>query len=185
MGPVFGAKHSPSPPQNSQLPLFYAIQVSRMSSSNHVRRAPRPRTTVALSGTSKSTPAHLSFDAELAIAYAQCWLHRAGSLKVPAAGVIRAALVAYARRLHELAPMSAFRDAESACKALVPDLEARQAAELRLYTVPPTEPLPPFEAILRSPVARQQLAATMDRAEALAETVLASRRLRRGTAPAM
>jgi hypothetical protein len=136
------------------------------------RRPTRQRITVPLTGTTKSTPAHLHFGAELALIYAAAFLFRAGRVKVPASGIMRAALVAYAARLDAADEASLFREAQTACMASPVAHENRRAAELRLYSVPPDEPLPPFGAILRGHASRQLAEQATLRADTLADGLL-------------
>jgi hypothetical protein len=138
-----------------------------------------------LEGTYSRPPSHLSWQAGLALEYGQAWLRRAGGLKVPAPAVLRRALAVYAEHLAFANPRAEFRAVKAACEARPPEPEERQMAELRLLSVPPSEPLPAFCDVLRSPARAREVAQLVAGAEALAETVLAELPRRRRATAAM
>jgi hypothetical protein len=142
----------------------------------HRRKAPlRPRTTLALQGTYSKAHTQLSFEADLAVKYATRWLATAGSLKAPASGIIRRAVVVYAQHLATADPGTEVREVGSACSVFPTSEEEQQMALLRLYACPPGQPLPPFKEIVRSPLLAHQMAELTARAEAVAEACIANR----------
>lgn len=127
---------------------------------------PRGRTTVPLRTSARKLPVNLSFEADLALQYAIVWLHRAGRLKVPAAGVIRRALIVYANHLGTANEAAEFRAAHSACTALSVLEEDQQGPLLRLYGADEALPLPPYAVIARGPHAAREAAELEQRVEA-------------------
>jgi hypothetical protein len=155
-----------------------------MSTISKPFRRPAPRrVTQKLTGTTRQLAASLSFDAELACAYASEWLRRAGGLKVCASGVIRRALVGYALSLEASNEAQELSKLRRACSASMLSDDARQMAELRLFVVPPNEPLPPFQAVLRGHDAADKAAKLQAGADALTEAVLAERAAQRMQQP--
>lgn len=132
-----------------------------MTTTKKRRRSLAPLTSVPLRATTRSTPLHLDHAADLALHYAQAWLQRTGRVKVPASGICRRALQAYAHHLAGLpeeAQGSEFRAAESASKPFITDAAAQAAAWARLEGTGEGDPLPPFGLILRGPEAAAALA---------------------------
>lgn len=147
---------------------------------SHRRKAPlRLRTTLALQGTYSKAHTQLSFEADLAVKYAAHWLAAAGSLKVPASGIIRRAVAVYAQHLATADQRSEVSAVRSACSVLPTGEEEQQMALLRLYACPPGEPLPPFKDIVRSPLVARQMAELTARAEAMADACIVNRPFRR------
>lgn len=108
---------------------------------------PKARTTVPLTGTLAKQLAPLDSDSLLVIEYAQQWLRRQGSAKVPAAGVIRRALHLYVRHLAQAEGKVEVRATAQACKAFERPADEHQLALLRLHAVPDEEPLPSFAVV--------------------------------------
>jgi hypothetical protein len=123
------------------LPL-YKPDVQIVMTTSRQRYTPRPRTTVPLKGTTRTTTLHLDHASDLAVAFAQAWHQRAGSLKVPASGVVRRALRVYAEHLEGHCP-DEVRAIERAGKAGSPDAQDQQGAWKRLEGINGTDPLPP------------------------------------------
>jgi hypothetical protein len=144
----------------------------------------RPRTTVPLTGTFSKAHTLLSFETDLAIEYAQCWLKSASSLHTPASGVIRRALVVYMAHLATAEKGPEVAAVRRACTALDIDDGRRRMALLRLHTTPPGEPLPDFRDILRSPAEARQMAEFNAKAEAIADELVAKMPKWRRTRPA-
>lgn len=111
------------------------------------RPAPRPRTSLPLTGTVHKHVALLDSDSALAVEYAQQWQRRHGSLKVPAGGIVRRALGLYVKHLAAAEGRTEVRATAQACKATTRPSEEHQLALLRLHAVPDEEPLPLFEVI--------------------------------------
>ena len=148
--------------------------------TRHIRRsAPRPRTTLALTGNVRHIEAHLSFDAGLALAYCTAYMGRVSSLKVSAAALIRAALLHYAVHLDTADAKAEFAKVKHASAALMVDDDKQLLANLRLAAVPLDEPLPSFYCVRVGPAAIKAAEDFADRAEALADEMRASRRPRR------
>lgn len=154
---------------------------------NYSHTQPSTRTTLALKETIKQTEARLDFRSALALAYAQTWLVRAGSLKVPSAGIVRRALVVYAGHLAHAAseeatgPAREVREVRRACSAMRVSEEDQRAALQRLEEAPMGEPLPPLHRVRYSPESLAESAAITDRAAATVEQVLRSLSPRRST----
>lgn len=143
------------------------------------RPPPPPRTTLPLTGTTRLAGFHLDHSSELAVAYAQAWLQRAGGLKVPASGVVRIALQRYVAHLEGLDDRtSETREAHRACRATTLDDATRDAAWKRMHDLEHDHPLPPFPEVLYGPHYARDLAAFEDRVDALAADILANRRVR-------
>lgn len=120
-----------------------------MSMKPERRRPDRQRTTVPLQGTAHSTPAHLSSEAELALAYSLAWLGKVSAVRLTQSAVLRRALQCYAHSLAEQDPRVEYCRAVTASTAREPAAEELDAWELRLLSVPDEAPLPPFQCILR------------------------------------
>lgn len=148
------------------------------------RCATRAPNTVPITGTVRATTVQLDHTADVALHYAQAWLYRAGTLKVPTSGVIRRALQFYAAHLG-ISNEGEVRQAHRACTASPVDEEARRGTWKRLQGISSTEPLPPYLEILRGPCAASEAEALAARAEALAAEVLTRKAPTRrpGTAP--
>lgn len=116
------------------------------------RDSERERTTLALTGTVRTTEAGLDQPSAFALAWAASWLSRAGSRKVPTGGLIRRALAVYLQHLEACAsPADEVRAVSRACTALMPDGDTARAAYERLEAVPASEPLPPHRVLLAGP----------------------------------
>lgn len=132
--------------------------------SNRPQPKPSRRTALPLAGTSRRTEVHLDFSSDLALAYAQTWLSRAGSLKVPASGIVRRALALYVQHLEAQAQPGTIggpvevRAVAQACKAPEVPSEAQQAALQRLADAPADAQLPSFLSIQQGPEACAALA---------------------------
>ena len=141
----------------------------------HIRRsAPRPRTTLALTGTVRHIEAHLSFDAGLALAYCTAYMGRVSSLKASAAALIRAALLHYAVHLD-----TAFAKVRHASAAPVVDDDKQLMAELRLAAAAEDEVMPSLHTIRVGPAAIAAVEEFNARVEAATDELLANRRPRR------
>lgn len=148
--------------------------------TRHIRRsAPRPRTTLALTGTIRHIEAHLCFDASLALAYCTAYMGRVSSLKVSAAALIRAALLHYAVHLDTADAKAEFAKVKHASTAPMVDDDKQLLANLRLAAVPLDEALPGFHCLRVGPAAIKAAEDLSDRAEALAAELLTNRRPRR------
>jgi hypothetical protein len=136
------------------------------------RPAAPPRSTVPLGRTVAKTQAALDFASHLAIDYAQQWLTRHGSKKVPSAGIIRRALACYLDHLdgHRNDPTADPRDevraVARACAGSVPDTEAQQQASARLRGAATAPQLSPWLEVLHGPQRLAELAALDVRADA-------------------
>jgi hypothetical protein len=134
---------------------------------------PPRRTTHALTGTDQYTRLLLDFPAQLAVLYAQTWLTRAGSLKVPSSGIVRRALALYVRHLEAQAQLGTIggpvevRAVAQACKAFEVPSQAQHAALQRLADAPTDAQLPSFLSILQGPEVGAALADFDDRVSAL------------------
>lgn len=136
---------------------------------------PRERTTIRLTGTVQSTQAGLSHSTAFALPWAQAWLSRAGSKKVPTGGLIRRALEVYVQHLeactdHRWEVMAVHR----ACTAIKPAEGAKEAALQRLAAIPAGDPLPPCRDVLYGPD-RLDLAALDARVEEHVQAIAATR----------
>jgi hypothetical protein len=141
------------------------------------RTAPtRARASLPVKGTTRKAPAHLSFEADLALQYATAWLLRAGGLRVPASATIRRALMVYAGHLDGAEPAHEFRAGRSLSTALPVSEEGQQTPLLRLYGADEALPLPSFSVIARGPNAARHAAELTARAEALAALCLQEQR---------
>lgn len=132
---------------------------------------PKPRTTVPLTGTFAKQLAALDSDSLLVIEYAQQWLRRHGSVKVPAAGVIRRALVLYVKHLAQAEGRAEVRATAQACKATTRPAAEHQLALLRLHAVPDEEPLPSFAVVRDGARVVAERAAAHQRIEQLLESL--------------
>jgi hypothetical protein len=136
-----------------------------------------------LKGTVATPPSHLSHPAHLALLFAQEWGRRAGGLKVPAAAVLRLALLRYADGLSTANPRTEWQAIKRASEAPTVADEERQLAQLRLYSVGRDEALPVFADVLHGHGrTERQAQAHVDldaRAEAMAAELIASRRPRK------
>ncbi len=138
------------------------------------------RTTEALTGTALKTQAALSFPAAFALEYAQVWLARAGSRRVPSAGVIRRALAVYVEHLHHQSQQEAtgpaleVRAVNRACNAFQVSPEDQQMAQLRLHTAPVGEPLPDLQTLLSGPCRLAEMQAMEERADTYCQSILQS-----------
>ncbi len=122
-----------------------------MSKRPH-RANERERTTLALSGTVRTTEAGLDHSSAFALAWAASWLTRNGSKKVPTGGLVRRALAVYLQHLETCAsPADEVRAVSRACAAFMPDEATARAAYERLEAVPASEPLPPHRVLLAGP----------------------------------
>lgn len=135
----------------------------------------RPRTTVPLKGNFSHPPAHLSFDADLALKYAALWLHRKGRLKVPASGIVRRALLVYAQHLATAHGPAEFNAVRTETSTFPTSEDDQRMALLRLYAPQANEALPPFNEVRRSAAAGRAMAELMEQADALAEQCLRER----------
>ena len=149
-----------------------------------------PRTTVALSGTTRHLEARLHHASAVGIEYAQAYLCREGSLKVPAAGVLRRAIDLYMRHLQSLQTLDTAAAASGctagqlevtavhrACSALRVLPADEQAARERLaVAIEAPHPLPAFISILLGPEAIARVDATTARAEGYASAMPKVRR---------
>lgn len=136
---------------------------------------PRERTTLRLTGTVQSTQAALSHSTAFALPWAQAWLSRAGSKKVPTGGLIRRALEVYVRHLETCRdPRGEVLAVQRVCTALKPDEGAREAALQRLAAVPTGAPLPPHSDLLLGPE-KPDWAALDARVEAHIQAIAATR----------
>jgi hypothetical protein len=108
---------------------------------------PRPRTTLALTGTHHKLLAALDADSLLGIEHAQQWQRRQGALKVPAAGIVRRAIAVYIGHLARADGLAEVRATERACKASMRTEEDHRLALLRLHAADLSAPLPPFEVV--------------------------------------
>lgn len=142
---------------------------------NPSTRPLRARTTVPLTGTTHAVKAYLDHSSEFAVAYAQAWLARAGSPKVPVSGVIRAALRRYVDHLqHTQDATTEVGAVARTCRETAPAADDREAAWGRLQDINPAEPLPPYTDVLRGPEVASQVAAINARAEALFDDMAGS-----------
>jgi hypothetical protein len=116
-----------------------------------VTRSVRPRATLALKGTTRTAGFHLDHSSDLAVAFAQAWLRREGSPKVPASGIVRRALALYLAHLEGPAAAEEVRAVERACKATSPDGICQGEAWKRLEALDAVQPLPPFSEVLHGP----------------------------------
>lgn len=111
----------------------------------------RPRTTIALTGTTFRTSAQLDQASAIALAWATYRLTAAGGLRVPASGVLRRALAVYALHLEQISSdcpptgdttADEFQAVRRACLAVAPDEDTQRAAWERLDAVPAGSPPP-------------------------------------------
>ena len=145
--------------------------------TRHIRRsAPRPRTTLALTGTVRHIETHLSFDAGLALAYCTAYMGRVSSLKVSAAALIRTALLHFAVHLDTADAKAEFAEVKHASSAPVVDDDKQLLANLRLAAVPLDEPLPSFYWVRVGPAAIAAMEDFEARVEATVNSELANRR---------
>lgn len=129
---------------------------------------PRERTTLPLKGTSRRTQAALDHDGAFALAWAQSWLSRAGSRKVPTGGVIRRALAVYVTHLESCPiPPDEVRAVARACSPSYLGEDAQHGAFGRLQAVEDGAELPPYRELLRGPQAALDVSATNARVDAL------------------
>ena len=148
--------------------------------TRHIRRsAPRPRTTLALTGTVRHIETHLSFDASLALAYCTAYMGRVSSLKVSAAALIRAALLHYAVHLDAADAKAEFAKVRHASAAPVVDDDKQLMAELRLAAAAEDEVMPTLHTIRVGPAAIAAVEEFNARVEAATDELLANRRPRR------
>lgn len=136
-----------------------------------------PRTTVPLGRTVATTEASLDHSAHLGIAYAQAWLARHGSKKVPSSGVLRRAVACYLLHLSDPAtdPRSEVNEVARACDGHIADAEAQQEAWERLQQAPKDAPLPPWLEVSIGPQRLAELDALEARSDALYRQVMAER----------
>lgn len=128
-----------------------------------------PRTTVPLGRTVATTEASLDHSAHMGIAYAQAWLARHGSKKVPSSGVIRRAVACYLTYLTDPStdPRSEVNQVARACDGDSADEGAQQEAWGRLQQTPKDAPLPPWREVSLGP----QRLAELDALEASSEAL--------------
>jgi len=89
-----------------------------------------------------------------------------------ASGVVRRALAVYMQHLADLAdPAAEVRAAYAACAVSPTSPEAQEAAWKRLETHQSGQPLPPFVDVLRGTRWAAELAAVVDQADALADSL--------------
>ncbi len=108
------------------------------------------RTTYALNGTAATSAVKLDFKSRLALAWIERWIAEQQGLKAPLSGVIRHALQVYVQHLENIpadAAPSALQGLRSACSAISPPPDEREAARARLETS--GAPLPPFAVVLK------------------------------------
>lgn len=112
-------------------------------------RAPKPRTTVALKGTTKHVEIRLDAASALGIDYARRWL-RTGpgglDLDVLASGVVRRSLEVYMRHLAnpEIVPSEEARAVVRRCAPVLMEQEDHEAALQCLHAHDSGVPLPPW-----------------------------------------
>lgn len=129
---------------------------------------PRERTTLPLKGSVRTTQAGLDHSSAFALAWAQSWLTRAGSKRVPTGGLIRRALAVYVTHLESCPiPPDEVRAVSLACSALSVDEEVQREANARLKRVEEGAELPAYAELLRGPQAALDVAATNARVDAL------------------
>lgn len=144
------------------------------------KEPPLRRTTEALTGTHSHTEARLCFPSAFALEYAQLWLRRAGSIKVPRAGLVRRALRVYAdhlraRALEGVAGLThEVRAVHSACSASQVAEEEQQLAQLRLHTAPADKALPDLHELLAGPQRLAELQELDERVESICQGIFAS-----------
>ena len=137
---------------------------------------PPVRTTVPLTGTVAKTHVSLDHASVLGIAYAQAWLLRNGSKKVPPSGVIRRALSLYLAHLDspDTSPRDEVAAVRNGCQSFTPDDEARKAALERLQQANSTGELPPWRDVLYGPQWRSERAALDARVDEHMRAIAAS-----------
>lgn len=131
-------------------------------------RDSRPRSTLCLRGTIRSTEVKADHHTDLGLAYASEWLTRAGSLRPSSSAIVRRAVAVYLRHLETVDPGHEVRDVRLASDSIKPDEEDREAALKRLHDADKGQPLPPFRDILLGSEARKRIHEVTERAEALA-----------------
>ena len=85
----------------------------------------------------------------MALDYGLAFMRRGGTAKLTRSAIVRHALLRYAASLSGQDPAAEHSRASAVSKALEPAQDVQQARELRLYAVPPEEPLPAFQAVLQ------------------------------------
>lgn len=137
---------------------------------------PRERTTLPLKGTARITQAGLDHSSAFALAWAQSWLTRAGSKRVPTGGVIRRALAVYVTHLESCPiPPDEVCAVSRTCSALSVDEHAQQGAYERLQAVEEGAELRPYAELLRGPQVALDVAATNARVDALMAHIAATK----------
>lgn len=129
---------------------------------------PRERTTLPLKGTTRTTQAALDHSSAFSLLWAQSWLSRAGSRKVPTGGVIRRALAVYVTHLESCPiPLDEVRAVARACSTFSTSEDTQQGAYERLQAVEEGAELPPCAELLHGPQAALDVAAMDARVDAL------------------
>lgn len=123
-----------------------------MPSDKRRHSAPDLPTTVKLAGTTRTVKLEHDHASDLALSYAVEWHRRAGRLKLPRSGIVRAALLYYTAHLAsvpEERKAAEFQVARSATRSLRTDEDEQEAAWGRLQAIGEADPLPSFTVILR------------------------------------
>jgi hypothetical protein len=151
-----------------------------MSKTTH-KFPPKPRTTLAMRGTTSSPEVRLDFPSQLAIEYARQRLKGELGADPLASGVARRALALYMEHLAGpgLDPVQEARAVKSACSTSTVDPEDRQAALKRLDAHQQGQSFPAFQDVLHGPHRAAQRAAFEDRVEALIQEIERNRRPRK------
>lgn len=151
-------------------------------------RAPKPRKTIALQGTTRQLEVKLDAPSDLSIAYARRWLKNGPGrmdLNVLASGVVRRSLEVYMQHLSDprIDPSAEAQAVKRRCTALRMANEDQEAAWERLRGLDETLPPPPWPEVLRGTGSAEAAALTL-RAEGIVTQLLAEKgmRLRMGQA---